>query len=60
MGVLSESMGCSEYDLMFNEMSTLTHACLKDEEVYTFDPLALHHILVKDQYIFEETTSFIE
>ncbi|TFK75131.1 cytochrome P450 [Pluteus cervinus] len=28
--------------------------------LYVFDPKAMHHILVKDQYIYEETSSFIE
>ncbi|KAL5504185.1 hypothetical protein ACEPAH_8259 [Sanghuangporus vaninii] len=30
-----------------------------DEELYITDPLALHHIVVKDQYIYEETSMFI-
>ncbi|KAL5525734.1 hypothetical protein ACEPAG_7071 [Sanghuangporus baumii] len=30
-----------------------------DEELYITDPLALHHIIVKDQYIYEETSMFI-
>jgi hypothetical protein len=29
------------------------------EEIYVSDPLALYHILVKDQHIFEEPGSFI-
>ncbi|PPQ69153.1 hypothetical protein CVT25_004533 [Psilocybe cyanescens] len=29
-------------------------------ELYIFDPKALHHILVKDQYVYEETDGFIE
>lgn len=33
---------------------------LQNEMLYVFDPLALHHIIVKDQYIYEETSSFIE
>jgi cytochrome P450 len=28
--------------------------------LYVFDPKALHHIILKDQYIYEETDSFIE
>ncbi|KAH7928032.1 cytochrome P450 [Leucogyrophana mollusca] len=28
--------------------------------LYVFDPKAMHHILVKDQYVFEETSNFIE
>ncbi|KAF8072008.1 cytochrome P450 [Lyophyllum atratum] len=28
-------------------------------QLYIFDPKAVHHILVKDQYIFEETTAFL-
>ncbi|KAL5486054.1 hypothetical protein ACEPAI_7098 [Sanghuangporus weigelae] len=30
-----------------------------DEELYITDPLALHHIVLKDQYIYEETSMFI-
>jgi len=30
-----------------------------DTILYISDPQAIHHILVKDQYIFEETSSFI-
>ncbi|KAL5492757.1 hypothetical protein ACEPAI_4204 [Sanghuangporus weigelae] len=29
------------------------------DDLYVSDPLALHHILVKDQYIYEETSSFL-
>ncbi|OBZ73188.1 hypothetical protein A0H81_06898 [Grifola frondosa] len=29
-----------------------------DTQLFTFDPLAVHHILVKDQHIFEETSEF--
>lgn len=29
------------------------------EELYVTDPRALHHIVVKDQYVYEETASFI-
>ncbi|KAG6850715.1 hypothetical protein H0H93_009873 [Arthromyces matolae] len=28
-------------------------------QLYIFDPKAVHHILVKDQYVFEETTAFL-
>jgi cytochrome P450 len=34
-------------------------ALLGESQLYVFDPKALHHIVVKDQYIYEETTSFI-
>lgn len=27
--------------------------------LFVYDPKALHHIIVKDQHIFEETTGFI-
>ncbi|KAH8109751.1 cytochrome P450 [Phellopilus nigrolimitatus] len=30
-----------------------------DEQLYVTDPLALHHIVVKDQYIYEESSSYI-
>lgn len=30
-----------------------------DEQLFITDPLALHHIVVKDQYIYEETSMFI-
>ncbi len=29
------------------------------EELFVMDPLALHHVVVKDQYVYEETDSFI-
>ncbi|KAH8115657.1 cytochrome P450 [Phellopilus nigrolimitatus] len=32
---------------------------LGDEQLFVSDPLALHHILVKDQYVFEETDPFL-
>ncbi|KAL5482360.1 hypothetical protein ACEPAI_8954 [Sanghuangporus weigelae] len=32
---------------------------LGKDDLYISDPLALHHILVKDQYIYEETSSFL-
>ncbi|KAH8115665.1 cytochrome P450 [Phellopilus nigrolimitatus] len=32
---------------------------LGDEQLFVSDPLALHHILVKDQYVFEETETFL-
>ncbi|KAI0710035.1 cytochrome P450 [Earliella scabrosa] len=28
--------------------------------LYTYDPLALHHILIKDQYTYEESTFFLK
>ena len=31
----------------------------QDKQLYVFDPKALHHIVVKDQYIYEETKVFI-
>ena len=31
----------------------------QNEQLYVFDPLALHHIFVKSQYIYEETDVFI-
>ncbi|KIM41638.1 hypothetical protein M413DRAFT_152589 [Hebeloma cylindrosporum] len=35
-------------------------ALLGENQLYVFDPKAMHHIVVKDQYVYEETTSFIE
>ena len=32
----------------------------QSEMLYVFDPLALHHIVVKEQYTYEETSTFIE
>ncbi|KAL5482361.1 hypothetical protein ACEPAI_8955 [Sanghuangporus weigelae] len=32
---------------------------LRKDNLYIFDPLALHHILIKDQYIYEETSAFL-
>ena len=28
--------------------------------LYVFDPTAMHHIIVKDQHVFEETRWFIQ
>ena len=33
--------------------------CVQDEQIYITDPRALHHILVKDQHIFEEPAHLI-
>ncbi|KAF9565114.1 cytochrome P450 [Agrocybe pediades] len=33
---------------------------LGDNWLYIFDPKALHHIVVKEQYVFEETDGFIQ
>ncbi|KAF8966257.1 cytochrome P450 [Flammula alnicola] len=35
-------------------------ALLGKNELFIFDPKALHHIFIKDQYIFEETAEFIQ
>lgn len=35
-------------------------ALFGENQLYVFDPKALHHIVVKDQHIYEETTAFIE
>lgn len=32
---------------------------LQDEQLYVSDPLALHHIIIKDQYAYEETAMFL-
>jgi len=36
------------------------HGMLLDEQIYVTDPRAMHHIIVKDQHVFEETADFIE
>jgi len=36
------------------------HGLFGDEQVYVTDPRALHHIIVKDEYVYEETTTWIE
>ncbi|KAF8199601.1 cytochrome P450 [Pholiota molesta] len=35
-------------------------ALFGENQLYVFDPKALHHIVVKDQYIYEETSAFIQ
>ncbi|KAF9474249.1 cytochrome P450 [Pholiota conissans] len=35
-------------------------ALFGENQLYVFDPKAMHHIIVKDQYIYEETSAFIE
>jgi len=35
-------------------------AVLGENQLYVFDPKAMHHIIVKDQYVYEETSAFIE
>ncbi|EIN05330.1 cytochrome P450 [Punctularia strigosozonata HHB-11173 SS5] len=34
------------------------HGLFGDEQIYVMDPLALHHIVVKDQEVFQETATF--
>ncbi|KII83611.1 hypothetical protein PLICRDRAFT_445033 [Plicaturopsis crispa FD-325 SS-3] len=36
------------------------HGMFGDEQLYVYDPLALHHIVVKDQLVYEETSVFVE
>uniref|UniRef100_A0A8H7Y036 Cytochrome P450 n=1 Tax=Psilocybe cubensis TaxID=181762 RepID=A0A8H7Y036_PSICU len=36
-----------------------TKGVFGSDELYVYDPKAMHHILVKDQYIYEETDAFI-
>lgn len=35
-------------------------ALFGENQLYVFDPKALHHIVVKDQYVYEETSAFIQ
>ncbi|KIJ98225.1 hypothetical protein K443DRAFT_104335 [Laccaria amethystina LaAM-08-1] len=35
-------------------------ALFGENQLYVFDPKALHHVLIKDQHIYEETSAFIE
>jgi cytochrome P450 len=35
-------------------------ALLGENQLYVFDPKAMHHIVVKDQYVYEESSAFIE
>lgn len=32
---------------------------LQDTQLYVSDPKALYHILIKDQYIYDETDQFV-
>uniref|UniRef100_A0A0W0FSP6 Cytochrome p450 n=1 Tax=Moniliophthora roreri TaxID=221103 RepID=A0A0W0FSP6_MONRR len=46
------------------ELSLALYGCgsdysTQDKYIYTFDPKAMHHILIKDQYAFEEQPVFI-
>ncbi|KAF9459159.1 cytochrome P450 [Collybia nuda] len=36
------------------------NALLGDKQLYVYDPKAMHHIVVKDQYVYEETQAFIQ
>ncbi|EGO03006.1 hypothetical protein SERLA73DRAFT_84927 [Serpula lacrymans var. lacrymans S7.3] len=36
------------------------HGIFGDKILYVFDPKAMYHIIVKDQYVFEETSMFLE
>lgn len=40
--------------------ATHTFLILQVEQLIVWDPLALHHIVVKDQYTYEETDAFIK
>ncbi|KAF8962739.1 cytochrome P450 [Flammula alnicola] len=35
-------------------------ALFGENQLYVFDPKAMHHIIVKDQHIYEETSAFLE
>ena len=48
---------CAHYDTP-NPL-VLTLWSLQRDQLYTFDPLALHHIFVKNQYVYEETEVFL-
>lgn len=37
----------------------LTEFDMQDKQLYVYDPKAMHHIIVKDQDIYEETSLFI-
>ncbi|KAH7928038.1 cytochrome P450 [Leucogyrophana mollusca] len=39
---------------------SMYHGLFGTRELYVYDPKAMHHILVKDQYIYEETPDFLE
>ena len=44
---------------MFSRVATLS-AVLQAPMLYVYDPKALHHIVVKDQYVYEETPTWIK
>ncbi|KAF8896614.1 cytochrome P450 [Infundibulicybe gibba] len=50
---------CSPIQLIFLRPGTDSAADGVEKQLYIFDPKALHHIVVKDQYIYEESAQFI-
>ena len=58
MGTSFRSTGCLGLKSFFLPLSpSLTD--IKDEQLYVTDPRALHHIIVKEQSIFEEPQSLL-
>ncbi|KAF8198596.1 cytochrome P450 [Pholiota molesta] len=49
-----------EYHRYLADTCTLIFPCFVENELFIFDPKAMHHIFVKDQHIFEETDTFIK
>ncbi|KJA19451.1 hypothetical protein HYPSUDRAFT_69198 [Hypholoma sublateritium FD-334 SS-4] len=64
-GVFSEVFNFNGWDF-HAEMAAKYGGVIKikalfgENQLYVFDPKALHHIIVKDQYIYEETSAFID
>lgn len=52
-------MGCVVLHLQASYVLLTTLRMLQEQQLTVADPLALHHILVKEQYVYEETEPFL-
>ncbi|KAH7913645.1 cytochrome P450 [Hygrophoropsis aurantiaca] len=61
-GQIFDSYGWKFHQMLIEKYGPVSkvHGLLGTKQLYVFDPTAMHHILVKDQYVYEETDNFIE
>lgn len=52
-------MACSGYELRTCLLSDSVLIAAQTRQLYVFDPLALSSIVVKDQYVYEESPEFL-
>lgn len=59
MAQSSNCMACSGYELRTCLLSDSVLIAAQTRQLYVFDPLALSSIVVKDQYVYEESPEFL-